>query len=109
MKALLLNWLVMSLAVWLVAVLIPGIRLRTIWTALGVAAVYGVLNVLFGRLLWFLTFPLALISFGIVVNMILLWVTDKLMEDLEIDGFVSLLLGSVGLSVMNWLLRTLLT
>lgn len=106
--ALLLNWLVMSVAVWLVAALVPGIHLRSVGAAVAVAAVYGVLNALFGWLLWVLLFPVALITLGIAVNAVLLWATDKLLDDLQIDGFVPLLIGSAGLSVSSWLIRMLL-
>ena len=105
MTALLLKWLAMSLAVWLVATFVPGIRLRSFVTAIAVAAIYGVLNVLLGQILWFLTFPLALLTFGVVVNALLLWITDKLLDDIEIQGIVPLFVGAAGLGLLNWLLK----
>jgi len=105
MTVLLLKWLAMSVAVWLVATFLPGFRLRSFVTAIIVAAVYGVLNVLLGKVLFFLTFPLALLTFGVVVNAILLWVTDKLLDDFEIQGIVPLFVGAAALGLLNWLLK----
>ena len=106
---LLLRWLIMSVAVWLTAMVVPGVKLRSFGVAIVVAAVYGVLNTLLGGIVWFLTFPLALLSFGIVVNAILLWITDKLLDDFEIQGVVPLVMAAIVLGVVNWGLGALIS
>jgi putative membrane protein len=98
--------------------LIPGVRIRRTETALGVAAVFALLNFFVGWLVrWTLAialFPAALLTFGLVyllfgllVNSLLLWMTDKLIEDFEITG-LGPLLGTAGLiSLATWLLPRL--
>jgi putative membrane protein len=107
MMKMLLSWLIMSVAVWVTATVVPGIKVRSFGAAVVVAAVYGVLNVFLGRLLFFLTFPLAVITLGVIVNAILLWITDKLLDEFEIDGIVPLTIGAVVLGVTNWGLRAI--
>lgn len=101
----LLRWLVMSIAVWITATVVPGIRLRSFGSAIVVAALYGVLNAVLGGVLWFLTFPAAVITLGVAVNAILLWITDKLVDEFEVQGIVPLFAGAACLGVVNWLLR----
>ncbi len=105
MTAWLLRWLLMAVAFWITSKVVPGIRIRSFGSAVAVAAVYGILNALLGKALWFLTLPLAVISLGLVVNAMLLWITDKLVDEFEIDGIVPLVMGSVVLGVVHWALR----
>jgi len=105
MTAWLLRWFLMAVAFWITSKVVPGIRIRSFGAAVAVAAVYGILNALLGKVLWFLTFPLAVISLGLVVNALLLWVTDKLVDEFDIDGLGALVMGSVVLGVVHWALR----
>lgn len=98
----------MSVAVYVTAAIVPGIRVRSPGTAVVVAGVYGLLNVALGWLVHLIILPLAWLTLGIAVNAILLWVTDKLMDDFEIEGPVPLVIGAVLITAMSWALRTLI-
>lgn len=108
---LLIAWLIMSLAVFLVAKLLPGVHVKSFGTALGVAAVYGIFHALLFRLLAFFTLPLVVLSLGVfllVINAFLLWLTDLLIEDFKIDGPLWTLLASLLISVVGGLLRAVI-
>ncbi len=107
MTAWLLRWLLMAVAFWITSKVVPGIRIRSFGSAVAVAAVYGILNALLGKALWFLTLPLAVISLGLVVNAMLLWITDKLVEEFEIDGLFPLFMGGAVLGLVNWGLKSI--
>lgn len=104
-----------GVAVLLARKIIPGVRVRKTESAIGIAAAFAVLNLLIGWLLKvvltivllpaaLLTFGLVYLVIGLVVNTILLYVTDKLIDDFEIESFGSLV-GTAGLiSVAAWLL-----
>jgi putative membrane protein len=104
-----------GIAVLLASKIIPGVRVRKTESAIGIAAAFAVLNLLAGWLLKvvlaivllpaaFLTFGLVYLVLGLIVNTILLYVTDKLIDDFEIKSFGSLV-GTAGLiSVAAWLL-----
>lgn len=102
------NILLLSVAVFLVAQLLPGIRLKNFGTAVVVAVVYSLINILLGWLLVFLSFPFLLITFGLfkfVINAFLLWITDKMLDDFEIDGIGTTLFAAFLITIMASLLR----
>lgn len=114
--SLILSWLILTLAVWVTAMLLPGFHVKGFKSAIIVAAIFGVLNVLIGWLLFGLIgiatlglgFLLAFITRWIV-NAILLTLTDKLTDHLTMDGFRTALLGALVMSLIGtvgeWLVR----
>lgn len=83
-----INLLLLSLAIFIVAQVMPTIHVKSFGTAIIIAVVYSVINFLFGWILVLFTLPLVIITFGLfkfVINAFLLWVTDKLMDDFEIE------------------------
>ena len=113
---LLLQWLVLSLAVWLTARLVPGFNVKGLWDAILVAAVFGIVNFLLGTFLYYvlgfatlgLGFLFSIITHWIV-NALLLQITNALTNRLEVRSFgtaliaalVMSLLGKAGLYVMH--------
>ncbi len=70
------------------------------------ALVLGILNALVKPILKVLSFPLMIITFGLfslVINMVLLFVFDFLLDSVSITGFVSYLVVGVVLSILNWI------
>jgi putative membrane protein len=109
-----LNFLLLSLAVFGIAAIVPGIHLRSFKSAVATAAVYGLLNFILFRVLLFITFPLVALKyvtlglFAIVLNAVLLVLTDKLLDGLKIDSFGAALLGGLGIGVANLLIGVIL-
>lgn len=113
---LILSWLILSLAVYLTAALLPGFHVKSFGSAVIVAAIFGVLNFLLG---WLLFTVFAVVTLGIawllafltrwIINAILLVLTDKLTDHLHIDGFGWALGGALLMSVLGtlgeWLVR----
>src|SRR5436190_12232124 len=68
----------------------------------GAALVFGLLSSFVKPVLKFLTFPLALLTFGIAwffVALFILWLTSAIVSGFHIDGFWTL----VGATVVVWL------
>lgn len=61
----LLNILFFSAAVFIVANIIPTIKIKNYGTAIAVAVVYSLINFLVGWLLTILAFPFIVITFGL--------------------------------------------
>lgn len=112
---LILSWLIMTLAVWATAALLPGFHLKSAKSAIIVAAIFGILNFLLGWVLFaiFTVFTLGLawlLAFLTrwIINAILLKLTDALTDHLKIDGFGWALVGALVISVVSslghWLL-----
>jgi putative membrane protein len=114
--SLLLSWLVLSLAVWITAIVLPGFHVRDAGSAIIVAAIFGVLNFLLG---WLFFTVFAILTLGIavllafitrwVINAILLKVTDALTDRLTIDSWGwafggALMMSAIG-TLGEWLIR----
>ncbi|HIN10929.1 MAG TPA: phage holin family protein [Acidobacteria bacterium] len=90
---------------------LPGVRLKSYGTAVVVALVYGLLNFFLGTLVgWILFIPmfLSLGLLGLVINALMLWLTDKLIEDFEIDSVKTTLIMAVLLTIGRVVLSRLL-
>ena len=111
MLRLLIEVFVTSGLLYALATALPGVRLKSFGTALVVVLVYGVLN----YFLFWLVAPIAFIPmllsfglFGLVINAFLLWLTDKLIDDFEIDALRTTLLIAILLTVAKVVLRAIL-
>jgi putative membrane protein len=103
--------LILSVSIFLIAKLLPGIRVKSFRTAIGVAVVYSIINFLVGWILKLLALPLILITFGLfifVINATLLWITDKIIDDFEIDGFGLTILAAFLITIVNSILDWIL-
>ncbi|TVP42647.1 MAG: phage holin family protein, partial [Gemmatimonadales bacterium] len=106
--SLLLSWLILSLAVWITAVVLPGFHVKSMGSAFIVAAIFGILNVLIGWL-FFVIIGIATLGIGFLlafltrwlVNAILLKITDAVTDRLTIDSFGWALLGALMISVLG--------
>jgi putative membrane protein len=108
MMSFLLNIILLSVAIFLVAKLLPRIHLKSFGTAVIVSIVYSVINYFIGWLLILLTLPAVIITFGLfkfVINAFLLWMTDQLIEDFEIDGFGTTLAAAFLITVTDSILK----
>jgi putative membrane protein len=102
------NVLILSVAVFLVANFLPGIRIKNFVTAIIVAIVYSIINFLTGWLLVILTLPFMFITFGLfkfVINAFLLWITDKIIEDFEIKDVLTTFIAAFLITVIDSLIK----
>jgi putative membrane protein len=103
-----LKVLLLSVAIFIVAQVLPKIKIKNFGTAITVAVVLSIINFLIGWLLRLLAFPLNFITFGLfnfVIFAFLLWITDLLIEDFEIKGLETTLLAAVLIAVINIILN----
>jgi putative membrane protein len=112
---LLISWLILSVAVWATAAVLPGFRIKNFKSAIIVAALFGLLNFLLGWLL-FAVFTVATLGlawlFGFLtrwlINTLLLMLTDAMTDHLKIDGFKWAALGALVISVISTVIGFLL-
>ena len=111
MLGLIIDVLVTSGLLYALATALPGVRLKSFGTALIVVLVYGLLNYFLFWLIALIAFIPMLLSFGLfglVINAFLLWLTDKLIDDFEIDSVRMTLVMAVLLTVGKVVLRAIL-
>ncbi len=89
----------------------PTIKIKSFWTAVAVAVVFSLVNFFLGWLLYLLALPFIIITFGlfsVVVNAVMLMITDKLIDGFEIKGFLSTVIAAIFIAVINSGLHRLL-
>jgi putative membrane protein len=111
----LIAWLVLAAAFLGLSKVLTGFRIGSFGTALVVSAVYSILHIVLHfilfRVLWVLTIIPVILTLGIiffVVNAVILWLTDKVVEDFDIDRTATLLMAAVLLTIVNWVIRFIL-
>lgn len=104
MLAFLASFLLYALAFMMTARVVPGIEVRSFRSAFGFAIVFAILDGLLFKLLAFFTLPLVVLSLGLfclVIRAFLFLLTDKFIEGVKIDGFLSALFGSILTGILN--------
>jgi putative membrane protein len=111
----LIAWLLSAAAFLGVSKILPGFRIGNFGTALVVSAVYSILYIVLHFILfdvlWILTIIPVILTLGIiffVVNAVILWLTDKIVEDFNIDNAATLIMAAVLLTIVNWIIRFVL-
>ena len=91
LATLLIRWAILAGAFAITAWLLSGLDVSGgVWGYIWVSALFGIVNVFLGTILRIITLPLTLITFGlflIVINALLLQITDGLSDHLTIDEF----------------------
>ena len=111
MLRLIIDVFVTSGLLYALASALPGVRLKSYGSAVTVALVYGLLNYFLFWLIALIAFIPMLLSFGLfglIINAFLLWLTDKLIDDFEIDSVGMTFLMALLLTVGKVLLQVLL-
>ena len=72
--------------------------------------VYGLVNLILGSVLKFLSFPLIFLTLGLftlLINTFLLWVTDKIIDDFEIDDIGTTFIAAVIITLADVVLGSI--
>lgn len=107
-----LRFLLSSVAVVLTCYLLPGADVTDFWTAMVVAFVLSLVNIFIKPLLILFTIPVTLLTMGlflIVINALMILLTDYFVNGFEVNGFWWALLFSLILSLFNSLFDDLFT
>jgi putative membrane protein len=112
LRALLVKWACLAVAVWATTGLLADVRVDGgAGTYLLIAAVFATVNVVLGTIVRLFTLPLMLLTLGlfsIVVNALMLLVTDWLVDSFDIAGLGPALLAALIISVVSAVLELVL-
>lgn len=112
MTSFLAHWLVLAVALWVTAQLVPGVAV-TGWGALAAgAAVLGIVNTVVRPVLTFLTFPLTILTLGLfyfVVNGAAFALAAALVPGFDVRSFGSAILGALVTGLAAWVVGALVT
>lgn len=105
MQRMLFKWLVMSLALLAIPQLVGGVSVESFGTALAVAAVLAVMNVVLKPILILLTLPLTVLSLGLfifVLNAFMMQMAPFFVSGFHVDSFKSAFISSLIVSIVSW-------
>ncbi len=107
---LMLVWFVSALALWVVARIIPGIKVQNFACALAAAAMIAIVDFTIGWLVRIVALPLTILTFGLfqlAVNAFLLKVASLFSPGFKVRGILNAILGALVLTILTSLLRHL--
>jgi putative membrane protein len=105
------HWVLSALCLLLVANFVPGFYVRGFGTALIAAVVIGLVNATVGSLLKLITFPLAILTFGIfwlLINALMLKFASLFVSGFVVRGLWPAFWGGIILSILNMMVREIL-
>lgn len=107
-----MNWIVKllinALLVLVIAYLLPGVEVTSFWSALVVAIVLAILNVIIKPILIIITIPITIMTLGLfllVINALIIQMADGLVRGFQVDSFWWALLFSLIMSLFNSALK----
>jgi putative membrane protein len=104
----LIHILISAVAVFAAAYILPGVHVASFWTALVVAVILGVVNLLVKPLIVILTLPVTIVTLGLflfVINAAIILLVAWLVPGFKVDGFWWALIYSVVLSIISGVLH----
>jgi putative membrane protein len=107
----LIKWLCLAVSIMAAAYLIPGVAISGVYTALILAVVLSLINLIIKPILIIITLPVNILSLGLftfVINALLIMLAGSIVEGFAVDGFLTALFFSIVLSVINYILGKLL-
>lgn len=108
---LLAHWVLSALCLILVAHYVPGFFVKGFGTALIAAVVIGLVNGTIGVFLKLITFPLAILTFGLfwlLINALMLKFAAVLVPGFEVRGIWPAIWGALILSLLNIVVHAIL-
>lgn len=105
-----MNLLVKSMAVFITAYLLPGVKVADFWTAVIVAIVLGLVNMVIKPILVILTLPITILTLGIfalIINALMILLVSALVPGFTVKSFAWALLFSLVLSLVSSFLNSL--
>lgn len=96
--------LINSVGIFVIGYILQGVRIKSFFTAIGVAILLAIINSLVKPILVFLTLPITILTFGLfilVINALMLMLVDAMIEGMEIKNFGWAFLFSLLLLMLN--------
>jgi putative membrane protein len=104
------HWILSGVALLIVANILPGIQVEGFGSALIAALVIGFVSATVGLILKIILLPFILLSLGLVyflINGLMLKLASDLVPGFRVNGCLPAVLGSILLTVVDYLLNRL--
>lgn len=107
----LLQLLIITIAILITGAILPGIQIRSFWTAVVIAIVLALLNFFVRPFMVVLSIPFTVITFGLflfVINAVIILLAGGIVSGFRVKGFWWALIFSIILSVVTYLLEIII-
>ncbi len=98
----------LALTILALSWVVPSVHIKSVGTAIAVAIVFSLVNFFLGWLIRAFLFIPALLTLGLlfafvpfIVNAVVLWLTDMLMANFEIETTAGLLVSAAAITLVN--------
>jgi putative membrane protein len=111
MRGLVVRWIVSAVALYLTSSVVRGIEVATFPGLLLAAAMIGILNAVVRPIVFLLTLPLTVVTFGLfilVVNAAMLALASAVDPGFEVHGFWAAMWGWLLLSIFTFAINVLI-
>lgn len=108
MRGIALRWLTLTGAILLASYMLESIQVKGFMSALGAAAILGILNAFFRPIALIITLPINVLSLGLftfVINAVMLKMASGVIGGFEVHGFWPAVFGALIISVVSWALN----
>ena len=108
MFGLLIQWILSAIALMFVSKIVPGFYVYGFLPALYASLVIGLLNATLGVFLKTITFPIAILTFGIfllVINALMIMLASKIVTGFDVQGYAPAFWGGVVLTLLSLVIR----
>ena len=88
---LLVRWLVIAIVFLASSYFLPGIHVKSFWTALIAAIVLSIINFFVKPVVIILTLPINFLTLGLftfLINALMIWLVSAIVSGFVIDGFM---------------------
>ena len=99
------RWLIIVMAILVASMLVPGIEVDSLTTAILAAALLGLINVFIKPVLLILTLPLSILTLGVFtffINALMLELVAYFVPGFKVHSFLAAFLGSLIISIVTW-------
>lgn len=110
MRHWIIHWILSGVGLLIVANILPGIQVESFQAALIAALVIGFVSATVGFFLKIILLPFILLTLGVVyfvINGMMLMLASALVPGFRVGGFVPAVLGSILLTIVDYLLNRL--
>ena len=105
MRGIALRWLTLTGAILVASYLMDGIHVSGFMSALGAAAILGILNAFFRPIALILTLPINILTLGLftfVINAVMLKMASGVIDGFDVQGFWPAVFGALIISLVSW-------
>ena len=104
MVSMLIIWLATFIGLGIASLILPGINTKNFFSLLAAAVVLGLINTFIRPVLWLLTAPLSVLTFGLfvlVINALMIMLAAAIVPGFEVKGFGSALLAALIMAIIG--------